>query len=795
MKKNHLYKSVENVLLKHSRNEASLDEMASTLETLYNSLKEDDCEEEIKMQWVNYDRISDIIWKLDTNAVFTNISKSVSKVLGYKPNDIIGKPVLQFIHESQHAKAQNMIRLKIEEKGEDLDYTDYLMVAQNGSLIPCEVSSAAIYDADKKLTGFIGITRDMSRRIAIEDQLRETQARFESFMNHFPGASFIKTKDEQLIYCNEKFAELLGKTPDEIIGTKKHLKVLPASLHQRYLDENNQILKEYKTLNVESTFPGPEGNTQWLTVKFPLQGPNDQKLIGGISIEITDRKNIENKLRTEEERSSFIAETALELSTLAPEVDIYQYIAVKTREIIENSGIVITTDLNSETHEWRIKAVEGISNTLKAVTSLLGKNVKELHGKSNPELMNQFSDIHLKELGTDLHFLSQGSIPGKIANSLLKLLKINHIYGISFIEGDNQFGNLTLLTSKPIVESQKKTIEAFVLQTSNIFKSKIAISKLHESEEKYRTLFNKSASPNILMENNRFVDVNDKTVSMLGYKSKDELIGITPWEISPQFQPDGQSSKEKAKQVLQQAIRDGFVNFEWLHVDANGNEIWFDISLTRIKKAGTNQIYVVMHNINERKLATEEMKVLNRILAEMGRMAKVGGWEFNPENGTGTWTEEVANIHDVDIKEIPTVNFGVEFYTPESKAKIMKAIEELNTNGKPYDLELQLITAKGNKKWVRTIGKPVFKDDQIKKAVGSFQDITERKEFEMEITKYRDHLEELVKERTNELEAKNLELEEKNEELEHFNKLFVGREFRIKELKQKIAELETKLLG
>ncbi|MCD4696662.1 MAG: PAS domain-containing protein [Bacteroidales bacterium] len=74
---------------------------------------------------------------------------------------------------------------------------------------------------------------------------------------------------------------------------------------------------------------------------------------------------------------------------------------------------------------------------------------------------------------------------------------------------------------------------------------------------------------------------------------------------------------------------------------------------------------------------------------------------------------------------------------------------------------------------------------QVVRMIGAHTDITLQKEFEEELKEYRDHLEKIVKERT-------LELEEKNRQLERMNSLFVGREFRIKELRDKIRELEKK---
>ena len=72
------------------------------------------------------------------------------------------------------------------------------------------------------------------------------------------------------------------------------------------------------------------------------------------------------------------------------------------------------------------------------------------------------------------------------------------------------------------------------------------------------------------------------------------------------------------------------------------------------------------------------------------------------------------------------------------------------------------------------------------------EEITERKKAEEELDKYRINLEHIVEERTSELTTTNSNLQEKNKRLAHYNELFVNREFRIKELKEKLKEYERK---
>ena len=110
---------------------------------------------------------------------------------------------------------------------------------------------------------------------------------------------------------------------------------------------------------------------------------------------------------------------------------------------------------------------------------------------------------------------------------------------------------------------------------------------------------------------------------------------------------------------------------------------------------------------------------------------KVGGWEYDATTLKGTWTNEVALIHNLDPNEPANLEFSISYYGDESQLKIKIAIKEAIEKAKPYDLELELVNARGIQKWVKNIGVPVFEGNKVIKIQGVFQDITEQKRVEM----------------------------------------------------------------
>lgn len=126
------------------------------------------------------------------------------------------------------------------------------------------------------------------------------------------------------------------------------------------------------------------------------------------------------------------------------------------------------------------------------------------------------------------------------------------------------------------------------------------------------------------------------------------------------------------------------------------------------------------------------------LLAQAGEMARIGSWELDLKHQTGVsmyWSPMVKEILEVDDSYNPTLTGGIEFYIRESKELIQQAVDNLIAEGIEFDEELQLLTGKGNERWIRCIGKSEMVNNNRTKIYGSFQDIHEQKIAALELDK------------------------------------------------------------
>ena len=131
----------------------------------------------------------------------------------------------------------------------------------------------------------------------------------------------------------------------------------------------------------------------------------------------------------------------------------------------------------------------------------------------------------------------------------------------------------------------------------------------------------------------------------------------------------------------------------------------------------------------------KRLKKSEAFLNATGQIAKVGGWEIDGETKKVFWTRELYNINEVpnDYDPSSLEKEAIVFFSPEDQLRLEKAIQRAFEHSEPYNMELEITTAKGNKKWVHAICKPIVAGGKVVRLGGTFQDITDRKRAEEEL--------------------------------------------------------------
>jgi len=123
------------------------------------------------------------------------------------------------------------------------------------------------------------------------------------------------------------------------------------------------------------------------------------------------------------------------------------------------------------------------------------------------------------------------------------------------------------------------------------------------------------------------------------------------------------------------------------------------------------------------------------LLTQTTEIARIGSWEMDLINQDGDsmyWSPMMFKIVEVDDSYNPTLTGGIEFHIGESKERIKKALGLLIKDGTEFDEEILLLTAKGNERWNRAIGKSEIVNNKRTRIYGSYQDIDARKKSEEE---------------------------------------------------------------
>ncbi|PJA99853.1 MAG: hypothetical protein CO128_02160 [Ignavibacteriales bacterium CG_4_9_14_3_um_filter_30_11] len=203
---------------------------------------------------------------------------------------------------------------------------------------------------------------------------------------------------------------------------------------------------------------------------------------------------------------------------------------------------------------------------------------------------------------------------------------------------------------------------------------------LKESEKKYKDLFDKSEDAILIIKNEKFVDCNQATVSMLRYNSKEELLNTHPSELSPEIQPDGKPSFDKAEEMMHIAYERGSHCFEWAHKKADGEVFPVEVLLTDVSPSKNEKIlHTVWRDITDRKIEELKQKAIFKI-SELTFIASDMSTLYKKIHEILSELLPVKNIYISlynDITEqISFPYFVDEFDPPQTERKLKRGLTE-----------------------------------------------------------------------------------------------------------------------
>ncbi len=236
------------------------------------------------------------------------------------------------------------------------------------------------------------------------------------------------------------------------------------------------------------------------------------------------------------------------------------------------------------------------------------------------------------------------------------------------------------------------------------------------------------------LETLRFLAVNNAAISHYGY-SREAFLGMTIKDIRPCN--DVPALLDNVTKITSGLNNAGV----WQHKLADGRIISVEISSHTLSFEGRPAEIVLARDITERLEAEEKLRQNELLLQIAGRTAQLGGWSCDLQNNRIIWSDEVCAIHEEPPGTSLSAEEGINYYAPEYRDRIKEVFNTCAHEGVPYDEEMQIITARGRRIWVRAIGEPVRDTNgAIVKVQGAFQNITEQKQAWQEVNRLAERL-------------------------------------------------------
>lgn len=643
---------------------------------------------------------SEAIWDWDIVADTLLWGEGFLKLFGYDAINIETKADTfnSKIHPEDLAGVENSMDLLFKNK-ESHWSGEYRLRKSNGEYAFVADKGLVIFDENGTPIRMVGAMQDVTNKKQEEQRLKmlesvvinttDSVAIMSVDLTKFPLSQFIYVNDAFLKMTGYSFNEVIGKSPRILEGprTDQHqVNLLVESLLKGLPGEvtiiNYKKNREEFWLNLSVTpIADSQGNfNRWISIQRDITVEKTeairQKLISGLSIlfnHFTEMKEVAPLVLAEIIRCCNFSNAELWL----PDGD------------ESNLKLFSRSEADKKTEDFYVETVD--YTTVRKGEGFVGK---------------VWEDMKLYDLN-----LSDEPVFGERIFPAIKM-GIKRIYGMPLSYNKKLVGILVLA-----VKSYHNLEGMAVL--SDVFSEFLAGKiKKKQLEQELSEVF--EFAPDILATidyRGYFKRINPAAAELLGYSESELLKKPVKFFVHPQ---DRFATARRIKLLTEGGKA---MNFENRYVTKSGQIKWLSWTANAVSADGV--IFAVAKDITEKKTLAD-------LLQKANSLARIGSWELNVADRTVYWSDVTKEIREVSLDFVPDLDDGMNnFQEGISRDTIKQKVQECIDYGTPWDEELEIITHKGNYKWVRTIGQAEMLEGKCIRIFGSFQDIDVRKRAEI----------------------------------------------------------------
>ena len=540
------------------------------------------------------DSMQDGFVVLNPDGLQTNANPAFCKMTGFSKEELIGqRPPYPYWPPEGQERMQAALSAMM--RGDFKPFEGTFM-RKNGEHFPAIFTPSGVSNREGRFVNFLATVQDITERKREEEVRMLADQKLRLHFDRTPIGVIEWDLEFRVTRWNPAAEKIFGYTAQEAAGQHASL-IVPEKLRD-YVDAiwqallarsgggrspNENITKDGRTIFCEWF------NTQLIDERGKVVG------VASLVMDLTERKQAQRMLTWEKSALEMIStEASLHdvLDGLMRGLEDQLPSALCSILLLDDDGIHLRHGAAPSLAEAYVRAIDGVA---------IGPTVGSCGTAAYEEEQVIVADTESHRLWEDYRGLAR--------EHGLRACWSTPIRG----DHGTVLGTFAIYYREPRepVPAELELIARVAHITRIAIERKRAEAATRESEEKFHAIFENASDAIFLLQGERFIDCNIRTLEMFGCQTRDQIVGHPPYEFSPPLQPDGRDSRESALEKIEAALGGRRLSFERTHRKLDGSTFPAEVSLNAVEIQGGKFLQAFVRDISRRKRAEEQIQALN----------------------------------------------------------------------------------------------------------------------------------------------------------------------------------------